>query len=140
MALKSYDSQLVVVSLGGVAISGFGDAEKVVVAPVEDLVTVFTGSDSETAVSRNNNPVHTCALNLIQTSGSHNYLSSLVPVVGFTFQVNDLNGFTLVLGRAWITREPDVTLAKTVGVWTWMLGVEVSTKIVGGIPGLPPLP
>jgi hypothetical protein len=137
---KTYDSRLVVVSCGGIALDGFGDAEKVVLSPNEDAVTVLTGSDGETAISYNGNDTELATINLMQTSTSNDYLSSLALArTPFSFQIRDLNGTTLVYGIAWVQRAPDVSPAKTVGINAWQIGVKVSQKNIGGVPALPPL-
>lgn len=133
MTVRAYDSKEVTIAVGGVALKGFGDAELIVLAPLEDERSEYVGSDGEVTIAKNNNPVYRATINLAQSSESNDYLDSLIGDV-FSFSINDLNGTTLVNGTAWIFRRPDVGFAKTVSTRAWQLGVEVTSSTIGGIP------
>ena len=129
----AYDSKFVTVSLGGVPLSGFSDADKITLAPLEDEVVEYVGSDSEVTISYTNNPVYRATITLAQSSQSNDYLDSLCQArATFSFQTNDLNGTSLVVGLAWIFRAPDLSFAKASGTRAWQLGVQVTTIRQGG--------
>lgn len=139
MPTYPYDSKQVSLALGGVAISGFGDADLVVAAPNEDDVQEFVGTDGEVTIAATNNPTLRVTITLAQSSASNDYLDTLrkqpgAPIPVFTFALNDLNGNTIVLGNAWVFRRPDVGFAKGVSTRVWQLGVEVTSQALGGIP------
>lgn len=73
-----YDLALVVCTIGGVAISGYGESDAVAFEWDADLVEVTKTADGRPLYSRNNDRGCVCTITLSQTSRAYALLSGLL--------------------------------------------------------------
>jgi hypothetical protein len=76
--VKSYDLSLVVCTVGGIAISGYGESDAIQLEWDEDIVTVTPTADGQNIYSRNNNRGLSVTITLSQKSRSHLLLAGLL--------------------------------------------------------------
>lgn len=142
-ALRTYDPKKILVTFAGVRITGFAEDVFVSATPQADLFVSSVGTDGEVTRVAQNDPRHLVTITLAQSSPSNDYLSSKAAAdavtpngggVG-TLQILDLIGTTILEGRAWVQRLPDVEFGRSVGTRAWALEMVASdTKIIGGNP------
>src|SRR5262249_47248753 len=123
-----YDPDQIVIYAAGVRIQGYADGEFVTVEQMADAFASVVGTDGEVARSKSNDRRLKVTLKLLQTSQSNGILSAIHQVdlnsvngAGvFTFQIQDLQGTTLVHGdQAWIVKWPDSSFDRTAKDREW---------------------
>ena len=140
MAVKTYDPREVIVTFGGIPLTGFADGTFITVSRASERFTKAVGADGEVARSRNNDNTHEVTLTLIQTSPSNNYLSIIARVdkimnMGVkALSITDLSGSTLFFwNEAWINNDPDVEFNKEIGDRAWVFNTgQVKEDFIGG--------
>ena len=75
MALFTYDPAQVVITIGGIPMSGFSEATFIELAYTEPTWNMITGADGLTTRSKTNNYTATLTLTLKQSSVSNDVLS-----------------------------------------------------------------
>ncbi len=140
MAVKTYDPKQVIVTFGGVPISGFADGTFISVSPNNDRFTKAVGADGEVARSKSVDYSHEVTLTLLQTALSNAYLTGILTADQLTnegklpLSITDLSGTTLMLWpEAWIRVEPDVEFAKETGERAWVFDTgQPAVNVIGG--------
>lgn len=139
MAVRTYDPADVIVSIGGVPMSGYADGTFVTVARDEDAFTKVSGADGEVSRAKSNNRSGMLTLTLLQTSMSNNVLSAfaladeianagIVPVL-----VKEIGTSTILMsGEGWIKKFPDVAFSKDVETREWVLDLATLNMFEGG--------
>ena len=127
MAVKTYNADEVVVSFGGLILSGWGDGEFLAVEYDEDAWTTTVGSDGEVARARSNNDVATATVTLLQTSDSNADLNALAlrdkrdGSAALPFIAKDLKGNVVVSSEdAWIQKQPSMNYDREVTGRDWV--------------------
>jgi hypothetical protein len=135
-----YDAKKVIVTFGGVPISGFADGTFVQVDPNAESFTKKVGADGEVVRAKTNDNTHTVAITLQQSSLSNQYLSTCKAADKLTglgmkpLSITDLNGGTLFFWpQAWVQTDPSWGFAKesTDRAWTFHTG-QIATQNEGG--------
>ena len=128
MPLRTYDPKKVIVTFGGVPISGFADGEFVNADRTNDMFTMVSGADGNATRSKSNDKTGTVQITLLQTSESNKYLSAIQIVDEnanegvLPLLISDVSGTSFVASPfAYIAKPVNVTEAKDVGnrVWTF---------------------
>lgn len=137
--IRTYSPDRVVVLVGGVPMTGYGEDQFIEIAPVADLSTSQVGADGEIARSVSTNKLCTITLTLQQTSASNDVLSALIEVDAVTggvllpVTVQDLRGRTVFLAsQTWISKRPTLTFGREVAERVWELQGVPSIWIAGG--------
>ena len=125
----TYAPEKVVVTVGGVTVSGFADGDFITAAYDEDRYFKRVGSDGEVGRAKNASKAGTIEIVLSQTSGANDELNAIfglsalagidaaVPVA-----VADLSGRSLVFAsKAWLKTAPEMIMSKEIGDRTWVL-------------------
>lgn len=140
--VTTYDSKKVIVTFGGVPITGFADGTFIQIDANGDFFTKKIGADGEVVRSMSNDNTHTVQITLQQSSVSNDYLSTCHNADKLTgrgmlpLAIADLNGTTLHFwSQAWISSDPSWGYAKesTDRQWTLQTGQEIGGNN-GGIP------
>lgn len=138
-AIRTYSSDLVVVLIGGIPLTGRAEDTFVTIAPQADLSTVQVGADGEVARSVSTNKLCTITVTLQQTSPTNLALSGLMEIdsltggVLFPVTIQDLRGTTLfVASQCWISKRPELTFGREVSDRTWEIMGVPSIWIAGG--------
>lgn len=140
--VTTYDPKKVIITLGGVPITGFADGTFVQIDPNSEFFTKKVGADGEVVRSMSNDNTHTVQITLQQSSVSNDYLSSvhtadkLLGKGMLPLSITDLNGTTLHFwAQAWVQTDPSIGYAKetTDRQWTLHTGQEAGGNN-GGIP------
>lgn len=139
--VNTYDPKKVIVTFGGVPLSGFTDGTFVQIDPNTEGWTKSVGADGEVVRSFSNDNTHTVQITLQQTSASNDYLSTIHNTDKMTgngvlpLTITDLNGTTLHFwAEAWISTDPswgfgnDVTERQ----WTFHTGQQSAGNYGGG--------
>lgn len=138
--VNTYDPKKVIITFGGVPLTGFADGTFVQIDPSSEFATKKVGADGEVIRSLSNDFTHTIQITLSQTSASNNYLSTCANIDKLSgkgmlpLSIVDLNGTTVHFwAQAWISQEPSETYEKESGdrQWTFETGQE-ATAVIGG--------
>ena len=139
MALFTYDPAQVVITIGGIPMSGFSEATFIELAYTEPTWNMITGADGLTTRSKTNNYTATLTLTLKQSSVSNDVLSGLfeadrlsnagvVPVM-----IKDLSGTTVMFSATgWIRQLPTMTFSKDVADRGWEIDLADVEYFIGG--------
>jgi hypothetical protein len=138
--VQTYRPADVLVTYGGVPITGFDDGTFIKVTPAANNFTKKVGADGEVARVGNADQTDTVEMTLLQTSASNDTLNTFMLADMATgagalpLQIKDKSGRSLhVWASAWIQKPAEVSYAKEVGnrVWTF----DTSNRVVGLIGG-----
>lgn len=139
MSIKTYDPDKVIVTFGGVPLSGYADGTFVNVERAEDAFTLSVGADGETARTRNLNKSGTITITLMQSSASNDLLSGAAIAdestgLGiFPVMIKDMAGTTLAIAaNAWVKKMANAEFGKEHGDREWVLEADSITMHVGG--------
>lgn len=139
----SYDPSQVVVTVGGVIVSGFSDGDAIVAEREEDAYSKKVGIDGGVARARNANKSGTFTFRLLQTSGANAALSALVATDDLTneglptFPISIFDGSGASLATAsqcWIRKVPAMTMAKDTSDNEWQFDAADLKIFLGGNP------
>lgn len=140
--VNSYDPKKVIITFGGVPITGFTDGTFIQVDPNAETWTKSVGADGEVIRSRNNDNTHTVQITLQQSSVSNNYLSTVMTADKISgrgmlpLTITDMNGTTLHFWpQAWIQTDPSWGYSKenTERQWTIHTGQEAAQHYGGTV-------
>lgn len=125
--VKTYDPKRVIVTFGGIPITGWADGTFIKVTAHADRFTKKVGADGEVMRARSNDDTHTIDITINQTSLANTALNAIKDIDRLTglgcrpFSITDLNGVGLMFWpQAWIQKCPDVEHAKDVGTRAWI--------------------
>jgi hypothetical protein len=137
----SYDPSQVIVSIGGVTLSGFSDGDAIIARRSEDAYSMRAGNDGGVGRARNPNMSGEFEFKLLQTSAVNAALSALVATDDLTNQglptfpisIFDGSGASLAVASAcWIKTVPEMTMGKEVGERTWVFSAADLRLFFGG--------
>lgn len=138
MAVRTYDPKSVVITIGGVPMSGFSDGTFLEVDRDEPTWTKVVGADGLVTRGKTNNFSGTLTLTLKQSSPSNDVLSGFMAIDEATNQgivpvlVKDLSGNSIYFSaRAWITQYANSTFAKDISDRQWVLSLDEVDMFVG---------
>lgn len=139
MSLSTFDPASVVITVGGVPISGYADGTFALLTRSVDAWSMVTGADGLTTRVKSNNRSGTLTLTLTQTSPSNDVLSGfavadelsnsgVVPIL-----IKDLSGTTVLFSATgWVQKFPDVEYSNILTNREWILGLADIDVFVGG--------
>jgi hypothetical protein len=143
--VKTYDSEKVIITFGGVPIGGYAEGTFVSVKASSDRYTKKVGADGAIVRSRKHDGTHGVDLTLQKTSPSNTYLTTVVNMdklanMGMMpLSITDLSGGSLHFWpQAWISKDPDVDYGDEAAniAWHFDTGHAASHLINGDfIPG-----
>lgn len=125
----SYDPSQVIVTIGGVIVTGWSDGDAIVAERDEDAYSKRVGNDGGVGRARNPNMSGSFTFRLLQTSAANAALSALVATDDLTnqglptFPITVLDGSGASLSAAtqcWIKKVPAATFGKEVGEREWV--------------------
>ena len=141
MALKYVDPDQVLVYFAGSRIQGFADGEFITYERMTPGFQEVVGTDGEVTRSKSNDFRSKIVIKLMQSSASNAFLSSILNTdlnapngagVG-TFQLQDLNGNTLVSGsQSWIVSYPQGSFDRTAKSREWEIHIADTVQTEGG--------
>lgn len=139
MAVSTFDPKSVVISIGGVPISGFADGTFVSITTDTQQFTKVVGADGFTTRVKSNNYGGTLTLSLAQTSPSNDVLSGLLALDRLSNQglfpllIKDMSGNTVVFSEsAWIQQFPDITFGNEMNNRDWVIDMAEMDIFLGG--------
>src|ERR1700693_408798 len=136
----TYAAKKVIISIGGVTISGFTDGDFVTVKYDEDRYTKKAGADGEVGRSKNASRAGSIEVVLSGTSMANDELSALFNLAQIggidppiPIAVADLSGRSLAAAsNAWIKTVPDLVFGKDITDRKWTFDVADLVINVGG--------
>lgn len=125
----TYSAEQVIVTVGGVIVSGFADGDFITAKYDEDRYGMMTGADGEVGRTKTASRTGTIEIMLAHTSLANTELSALfnLSLIGgidgpIPVGVADLSGRGLVTAsKCWIKTAPDWTRGKDIVENTWTL-------------------
>jgi hypothetical protein len=140
MGLKTYDPAKVMITLGGVPITGFADGTFVSVEPAGDRFTKKVGADGEVSRTKSNDNTSRVTLTLKQTSLSNTYLNTLKESDRLLnagvrpLSITDLSGTTILFWpQAWVAAVPGQEFGKEEGDRAWVIDTgQAAQEVIGG--------
>lgn len=139
MAVMTFDPKDVVVSIGGVPMSGYADGTFLEITADTQQFTKVVGADGYTTRVKSNNYGAVMTLTLSQSSPSNDVLSGIlnldrlsnrgvVPIL-----VKDLSGTTVFFaGTGWIQQFPDVSYGNEINNRAWVFDLAEVDIFIGG--------
>ena len=138
MSVRTFDPKQVIVTIGGVPMSGFSDGTFLEVDRNEPTWNIVVGADGLVTRGKTNNFSGTLTLTLKQSSPSNDVLSAFMAVDEATnagvipVLVKDLSGNSIYFSaRAWITQYPNSTFGKDITDRQWVLSMDEADMFVG---------
>jgi len=136
----TYAADKVIVTVGGVIVSGFADGDFLTASYEDDRYFPKVGSDGGVGIARNASRLGTIAITLSATSAANDALSALFNLdalagvaVTLPIGVADLSGRTLLAaGNAWLQVTPEVTFGREIGDREWTFGCADLVLYTGG--------
>ncbi len=138
MSLRTFDPKSVVVTIGGVPMSGYADGTFLEISSDNQQFTKVTGADGYTTRVKSNNYGAVMTLTLSQSSPSNEVLSGflaldrisnagVVPVL-----VKDMSGTTVFFsGTGWIQQFPDTSFGNEINNRAWVIDLAEAEIFVG---------
>lgn len=138
MAVATFDPASVVVTIGGVPMSGYADGTFLLIQRAVDAWSMVVGADGLTTRVKSNNRSGTMTLTLTQSSPSNDVLSGfanldelsnagIVPVL-----VKDLSGNSVYFSATgWIQRYPDSEFSNIMSNREWVIALADIDIFVG---------
>lgn len=125
----TYAAEKVIVTVGGVIVSGFDDGDFVTVKYSEDRYTAKAGADGEVGRSKTASKMGEIEIVLSATSKANDELSALFNLAqiggidpAIPIGIADLSGRSFAAAsNAWIKTSPDMVFGKEIGSRTWTL-------------------
>lgn len=136
----TYDPTKVIVSIGGVTVTGWTDGDFITARRSSDSYTKKVGADGEVSRAKNADRTGEIELKLSQTSKANDELSALfnLQLLGgsdttFPIGIADLSGRTvLAAAQCWLRTAPELTFGMEVGERVWMFDTASLIYQVGG--------
>lgn len=138
MAVFTYDPKAIIVTIGGIPMSGFSDGTFLQIERAEPTWNTVVGADGLVTRGKTNNFSGTLTLTLKQSSPSNDVLSGFMAVdeatnAGiFPVLVKDLAGNSIYFaGQAWVTQYATSTFDKNITDRQWVLTMAEADIFVG---------
>jgi hypothetical protein len=136
----TYSADQVIVTVGGVIVSGFADGDFITAQYDEDRFTKMVGADGEVGRSKNPSRAGNIEITLAASSRANDELSALFNLdslagvdAPIAIAVSDLSGRTVIgASKGWIKSAPEVTFGKEIGERVWVLDCADLQMFVGG--------
>lgn len=137
----TYDPAQVVVTVGGVIVSGFSDGDHITCRRDEDVFFKRVGSDGGVARARNANKSGEFEFKLLQTSEANDQLSALFAtddllndgLVVIPVAVLDGSGRSLAVAtQCWLKTLPEAVFGKEVSERVWVISAADLKIFHGG--------
>lgn len=138
MAVRTYDPKAVVITIGGVPMSGFSDGTFLEITRDAQAFTKVVGADGTTTRVKSNNTGGTMTVTLKQSSPSNDVLSAfaqadalsnagVVPIL-----VKDLSGNSIYFSATgWVQKLPDSVFSAEVSDRSWVFDLADVDIFVG---------
>jgi len=139
MALATFDPKSVVISVGGVPMSGFADGTFLEITADNQQFSKVVGADGFTTRVKSNNYGAVMTLTLSQSSPSNDVLSAflqldrlsnngVVPIL-----IKDMSGTTVVFSATgWIQQFPDMAFGSEINNRAWAIDLADIDIFIGG--------
>lgn len=139
MTVGTYNPKQVILTIGGIPISGYAEGTFINVERDEDSFSKYVGSDGEVSRARTNNNSGTLTLTLAQTSNSNLILSGIlqedelrgdgiVPVI-----IKDASGQSVAFAaEGWIKKPASNEYSNEVGSREWTIDLAKVSIFTGG--------
>lgn len=128
MPVRTYDPKSVILTVGGVPMSGFADGTFVRVTRANDSFTKVSGADGVVSRSKTNDVSGSLEITLAQTSPSNDVLSAFMTADELTntgvvpVMCKDVSGRSILFSAfAWVKKPADVEFGKDISNRTWTL-------------------
>lgn len=138
MSVRTYDPKQVIVTIGGVPMSGFSDGTFLEIDRNEPTWNTVVGADGLVTRGKTNNFTGTLTLTLKQSSPSNDVLSGFMAIDEatnsgvFPILVKDLSGDSIYFaGRCWVTQYANSTFGKDISDRQWSLMMDEADIFVG---------
>ena len=138
MSVRTYDPANVIITIGGVAMSGFSDGTFLEVDRNEPTWNLVVGADGLATRGKTNNFSGTLTLTLKQSSPSNDVLSGFMAIDEATnagivpIFVKDLSGnSTYFAAQGWVTQYANSTFGKDISDRQWVISLAVADMFVG---------
>jgi hypothetical protein len=139
MSVRTFDPKSVIITIGGVPISGYADGTFLEITADTQQWTKVTGADGFTTRVKSNDYGGVMTLTLSQSSPSNDVLSALLNVDKLSsagvvpILIKDLSGTTIMFSASgWIQQFPDVSFGNEINNRAWVLDLADMDILVGG--------
>lgn len=138
--VKTYDAKSVVITWGGVQLTGYPEGTFIAISKSADNVMRKVGADGDVSRSINSDKTYDITLTLEGTSASNDYISGIRLLDDKTgkgvlpFLMQDLSGSTLFFAEsAWVSKDADVEFGNEISenAWAFQTG-QVEGYNIGG--------
>jgi hypothetical protein len=137
--VATYDPKAVIVSFGGVIISGYADGSFITIARNGEVFTKRRGSDGSIDRTNKNANDFLVTLTLMQTSSTNSVLTEIMstdintnggvlPLIIFDLR----GGLVFTAAQAWIQKDPDDEESDEAGNREWQIATGIAVKYTGG--------
>jgi len=137
--IYTYDPKLLLVTFGGIPLTGFADGTFLAVVRNSDMFSEVTGADGETSRAKSNDRSGLATITLKQTSPSNDVLSAFALAdeeanAGVrTFMAKDALGTSIFFSAfAYVKKIPDSAFGKEINNREWSLFLSDLRVLVGG--------
>lgn len=139
MAVSTFDPKDVIVTIGGVPMSGYADGTFLEITADVPQFTKITGADGYVTRVKSNNYGAVMTLTLSQSSPSNDVLSGIfnadkqanagvVPIL-----IKDISGRTIIFaGTGWIQQFPDSAFGNEINDRAWVFDLANTDLFIGG--------
>lgn len=138
MSVRTYDPKNIIITVGGVPISGFSEGTFVEIDRNEPTWNLVVGADGLVTRGKTNNFTGSVIITLKQSSPSNDILSGLLAIdeatnAGvFPVLIKDLSGNSIYFaGRCWINQYANSTFGKDISDRQWTLSMDEADIFVG---------
>ena len=138
MSVRTFDFKQVIVTVGGVPLSGFSEGTAIEIVRNQPTWSLIVGSDGLVTRGKTNDFTGTLTLTLKQSSPSNDVMSAFLAIDEATNSgvvpvlVKDLSGNSIYFSaRAWITQYPNSTFGKDITDRTWTMSLDEADIFVG---------
>lgn len=140
MAVRTYDSKQVILTIGAHAVTGYAEDDFISVEENSDGVTHTVGANGELARSISQDKTCKITITLQQTSPTNDVLSALADadrVAGdglFAIAMADLRGTSLLLdSNSWVIKKPETSFGKEIKEREWT--IQTSNEVTYNVGG-----
>lgn len=138
MAVRTYDPKEVIITIGGVPMSGFSDGTFLEVVRTEPTWNMVVGADGFVTRGKTNNLSGLVTLTLKQSSPSNDVLSGFMALDELTNSgiipvlIKDLSGnSTYFSGQGWVMQYANSTFGKDINDREWSIQLATLDLFVG---------
>lgn len=139
MVVATFDPKSVLISFGGVPLSGFADGTFLELTADTQQFTKVVGADGFTTRVKSNDYGGVLTLTLSQSSPSNDVLSGFLQLDRTTntavlpLLIKDMSGTTLVFAaQAWIQQFPDTAFGNEINNRAWIFDLADLDLLIGG--------